>query len=313
MQSNQHTDSRATQETFKQIDDFNASLNATTQQISELKTVLTRTMQVLSQRGIQIQIDFGKMLDGLSQQLDHSRMLSDLTSRRLTQFHELVSTSALLTSSLEFEQVMEKVLDSVINLTGAERVYLMLKQGDDLKIQIARNAQHVTLSDQDVTFSRGVIQTVIDQKAPLITTNAQSDERFADMKSVFLNELRSIIIVPMFLREELIGILYADNRIEQGVFNKDLTSVLSAFANQAAIAISNARLFEKIKVELTEAQTQITQLLNQIDTNKVQRQVSEITSSDDFQRIATRAAELRLRSSIRNRPRKDSDEPSQSS
>jgi transcriptional regulator with GAF, ATPase, and Fis domain len=284
-------------ETLQQINEFNDSLNQTTQQLNELQGIWERTLQALNKRGIQIQIDFSRMLTGVRQQLERSQTLSNLSARRLMQFQELITTSALLTSSLEFEQVMEKVLDSVIKLTGAERVYLMLKHGDDpeLKVQIARNAERHTLSTEDVTFSRGIIQTVIQGRAPLITTNAQSDERFSGLQSVIVNELRSIIIVPMFLKEQLIGVLYADNRIEQGVFNQEMTSILAAFANQAAIAISNARLFEKISAELKAAQNQVQALLNQIDYEKVQNKVVEITSSDYFQNIASRAKEMRKR------------------
>jgi transcriptional regulator with GAF, ATPase, and Fis domain len=298
---------RSSDETLKQINDFNESLNQTGHQIDELQAVLGRTIQALSKRGIQIQIDFVKMLTSVKQQLEHSQKMSSITARRLIQFQELVATSALLTSSLEFEQVMEKVLDTVINLTGAERVFLMLKQGEDedLKVHIARNSQHQTLTSEDVTFSRGVLQTVIDAKTPLITTNAQNDERFTAMRSVFVNDLRSIIIVPLFLKEHLIGVLYADNRIEQGVFSQDMTPILAAFANQAAIAISNARLFEKISTELKEAQHQVQELLVRIDHDKVRQEVSQITSTDYFQRIASRAAEIRERAQARPRPPAD--------
>src|SRR5258708_110487 len=130
-----------TDDTLKQINEFNDSLNQTGQQITEVQAIWGRTIQALNKRGIQIQIDFVKMMNNVRQQLERSQMLSSLTMRRLMQFQELVATSALLTSSLEFEKVMEKVLDSIINLTGAERVFLMLKttEEDELKVQIARN------------------------------------------------------------------------------------------------------------------------------------------------------------------------------
>lgn len=289
--------------TLDRIDEFNESLNQTGRQIDNLRSLLGRTVQALGNRGIQIKIDFTKMLAGMKQQLETSQQLSALTTHRLIQFQELVATGALLTSSLEFGQVMEKVLDTVISLTGAERVFLMLKHrdSDELKVHIARNAQHQTLSEDSITFSRGVIQTVIDGKTPLITTNAQTDERFAGMRSVIVNELRSIMIVPLFLKEQLIGVLYADNRIEQGVFSQEMTPILAAFANQAAIAIANARLFEEINTELKEVKHQVQELLVKIDQDKLHQEVSRITESDTFQRIATRAAEMRQRAEKRRR------------
>lgn len=254
-------------------------------------------MQVLSKRGIQIQIDFNGMAQLLLLDLEKSQKSAQKMHKQLTQMQELLHTSALITSSLEFDRVLEEVLDTVIKLTGAERAYLMLTQGDtrELRVQVARNAKQETLSRDDITFSHQMISEAIDKRAPLVTTNAQEDERFTDMKSVFLNELRSIVIVPLMLKDRPVGVLYADNRVEQGVFSQENIPLLSAFANQAAIAISNARLFEKVQDELKEAQRQVQALLVEIDQSRVQEKVKEITESEYFQELSSKVKSLRNR------------------
>ena len=254
-------------------------------------------MQVLNKRGIQIQIDFDSMLQALNQQLEKSQKSALATQKQLAQMQELVHTSALITSSLEFDRVLEEVLDTVIKLTGAERAYLMLTQGEnrDLRVQVARNNAQETLSKDAITFSHQMINAAIDQKAPLVTTNAQEDERFSGLNSVFVNELRSIIIVPLILKDKVVGVLYADNRIEQGIFSQENIPLLSAFANQAAIAISNARLFEKVQDELKEAQRQVQQLLVEIDHSRLEEKVKEITESEYFQELTNKVRDLRRR------------------
>lgn len=274
-----------------------AFINQSAEQAGKLQQTLDRTMQVLSKRGIQIQIDFNGMTQVLLQDLEKSQKSAAKMQKQLGQMQELVHTSALITSSLDFNRVLEEVLDTVIKLTGAERAYLMLTQGEnrDLRVQVARNAQQETLSKDAITFSHQMISEAIEMRAPLVSTNAQEDERFTEMKSVFLNELRSIVIIPLMLKDKVVGVLYADNRVEQGVFSQESVPLLSAFANQAAIAISNARLFEKVQDELKEAQRQVQQLLVEIDQNRLQDKVKEITESEYFQELSSKVKDLRRR------------------
>lgn len=270
-------------------------LMRSTEQAEELQKVLGRALQALSRRGVQIQVDFSGMLETLHASLEKSQKHAQFVQKQLSQMQELVHTSALLTSSLEFDEVLEEVIDTVIKLTGAERAYLMLTQGEnqELKVQVARNASKESLSGDDITFSQGIINTAIQQRTPLVTTNAQADERFVGMKSVVMNELRSIIIVPLMLKDKVVGVLYADNRVEQGVFSQESVPLLSAFANQAAIAISNARLFEKVRDDLKEAQRQVATLLVEIDQQRVDEKVKEITETEYFKNLSMKAKVLR--------------------
>jgi sigma-B regulation protein RsbU (phosphoserine phosphatase) len=274
-------------------------INQSTEQAGKLQQTLDRTMQVLSKRGIQIQIDFNGMAQLLLLDLEKSQKSAQKMHKQLMQMQELLHTSALITSSLEFDRVLEEVLDTVIKLTGAERAYLMLTQGEsrELRVQVARNNQQETLSKDAITFSHQMISRAIEGRTPVVTTNAQEDERFTDMKSVFLNELRSIVIIPLMLKDRVVGVLYADNRVEQGVFSQENVPLLSAFANQAAIAISNARLFEQVQDELKEAQRQVQALLVEIDQSRVQEKVKEITESEYFQELSSKVKNLRQRKS----------------
>ncbi|NJL94606.1 MAG: GAF domain-containing protein [Anaerolineae bacterium] len=278
-------------------DSLSTHLADSTSKLEHLEAVLDRTLQALTRRGVQIQIDFSSMLRAVNTSLEAAQKTGRGVSKQLVQLQELVHTSALLTSSLEFDKVLEEVMDTVIKLTGAERAYLMLRQSDseDLRVQVARNWDQQSIADEAVTFSQGIVKTAIDQGTPLVATNALDDERFAGMKSVVANELRSIVVVPLILKDKVVGVLYADNRIEQGVFNVENIPILSAFANQAAIAISNARLFEKVRDDLAQAQREVRRLLIEIDQQRVQEKVDEITESDYFRELSVKARKMRRR------------------
>ncbi|MEK7784010.1 MAG: adenylate/guanylate cyclase domain-containing protein, partial [Chloroflexota bacterium] len=107
--------------------------------------------------------------------------------------------------------------------------------------------------------------TIMDRVAqtgePVVTTNAQEDPRFGKQESVVAFNLRSILCVPLKMKGELTGVIYADNRVRTGLFNERDRDILVAFANQAAVAIENARLFENVKRSLDE----VTRLKNLLD------------------------------------------------
>jgi GAF domain-containing protein len=213
----------------------------------------------------------------------------------MDQQRELVRTTALITSSLELDQVLDEVMDTVIHLTGAERAYLMLRdrKTDELQIRSARNWDRESLSESDTVFSSSIVNAAIEQREPIVATNAADDTRFQAMKSVVQHGLRSVLCIPLSLREEIVGVLYADNRIEQGIFSNENIPLLTAFGTQAAIAIENARQFGRVKNDLKKVQSELQELKIQIDKHKVQQQVNEITDSDYFEKLTEAAREIR--------------------
>ena len=86
----------------------------------------------------------------------------------------------------------------------------------------------------------------------MLTTNAQEDPRFGGQNSVISHNLRSILCVPLKVREKLTGVIYADNRIRAGIFTDVEKELLATFANHAAVALENARLFESVSQTLAE-------------------------------------------------------------
>jgi transcriptional regulator with GAF, ATPase, and Fis domain len=262
---------------------------------ARLETVLERMLQALNKRGINLSVDITGIMMSVHQDVEAVEKSSQEVFSQLGEFQQLVRMSALITSSLDLDHVLEEVMDTIISLTGAERAYLMLHDPatDDLTIRKARNWDRESLSDSDAVFSRGVVNTTIAQGEPVITTNAQADDRFQGLQSVVSHSLRSILCIPLVLHGRIVGVLYADNRIEQGIFSQSSVPVLLAFASQAAIAIENARLFEQVKDDLDKAQREVQRLRIQIDQKKVTKEVSEITETEYFQKLSSLARDMR--------------------
>jgi len=177
----------------------------------------------------------------------------------LAQQHEqeelraLVQISQAVNSTLDLATVLNQVMDHIIELTGAERAFLMLiNEAGELEFKAARNIDRETIAGSSFDISRTIVGTVAREGQPVVTTNAQADPRFSAQESVIGYNLRSILCVPLRVREKVTGVIYADSRIRAGLFGDRDRDLLAAFANQAALAIENARLFEQARQQLEQ-------------------------------------------------------------
>lgn len=165
----------------------------------------------------------------------------------------LTEVSQVINSSLELDDVLRIVMDTLVRLTQAERGFLMLRSDQgELSIRVARNWEKASLDPSEFAISRTVINRVVAEGQPVLTTNAQEDPRFGGQDSIVFFNLRSILCVPLKVKGELTGVIYADNRIRSGIFTIGDRDLLATFANQAAIAIENARLFASVRRTLAE-------------------------------------------------------------
>ncbi len=194
--------------------------------------------------------------------------------RRLAALYEV---SKALGTSLDLDQVLNQTMDAIIQLTNAERGFLMLI-GDDkgLAIKIARNMDQESLDEDEFAISRSVIEIVVKTGEQVVTTNASSDPRFSAQASVIVHKLRSIQCVPLKARGEMIGVIYVDNRLKSGAFDEDDLDMLTAFATQAAMAIENARLFTRTDAALAQRVEELQRL------QKIDQQLNETL---DFSRV----------------------------
>jgi HD-GYP domain-containing protein (c-di-GMP phosphodiesterase class II) len=159
----------------------------------------------------------------------------------------LAEIGRMVNSSLDLQTVLREVMDTIIRLTDADRGFLMLKdEAGDLQTRVARNWERASLKPQEVHVSSTVVDWVVTHGTPILTTNALDDPRFSAQESVIAYSLRSVLCVPLKAKDQLIGVLYADSRIKEGLFSDEDRTLLTLFAHQAGVAIENARLFNAL-------------------------------------------------------------------
>jgi adenylate cyclase len=182
--------------------------------------------------------------------------------QRYSHLQALAGIGQVVNSTLEVDEVLQIVMDTIIRLMGAERGFLMLRdEHGEMTTRIARNWEKEAVNQKEFAISRTVIQRVIDEGEAVLTTNAREDPRFGGQESIIAFNLRSILCIPLKVKSELIGVIYTDNRIRTGIFSEADRDLLLAFADQAAVSIENARLFTSLKRTLEE----VTELKNLMD------------------------------------------------
>jgi sigma-B regulation protein RsbU (phosphoserine phosphatase) len=165
-----------------------------------------------------------------------------LSSDRLALLYRLSQT---FNSSLDLDEVLNRVMDEVIRATRAERGFVMLREVDEnLGFRVARGMDHRTIEDPEFQVSRSVVERVAREGQPILTSDAQTDDRFSMRQSVMNLRLRSILCVPLTIKDHVSGVVYVDNRLQSGIFTQADLDLLTAIASSAAVAIENARLYQ---------------------------------------------------------------------
>ncbi|HID84560.1 MAG TPA: adenylate/guanylate cyclase domain-containing protein [Anaerolineaceae bacterium] len=176
----------------------------------------------------------------------------------------LMDVAQAMNSSLDLDTVLQMVIDYIIRLTQAERGFLMLREEQgELRTVIARHWEQEDLSPAELNFSRSIVQRVVATGEPVLTSNAQHDPRFRNGESVALYHLKSVICVPLKVKDRLVGVIYVDHRMRSGAFAPQHLGMLMAFAHQAATALENARLFQEVRRALAEV-SQLKDLLDRV-------------------------------------------------
>jgi Nif-specific regulatory protein len=168
----------------------------------------------------------------------------------------LLAIGRKINSELDLEKLLELIMDTAIELSGAQRGFLMLSDTGRLKFEVSRNAEKKTVEKPEDKISNSVVKRVMNKGEPVLSTNAQEDKRLKGARSIVDLKLVSILCVPFKVKGKVIGCVYLDNPYEEKVFGEEDTRQLEYLADHAAIAIENARLYREAIVDsLTDMYT----------------------------------------------------------
>lgn len=187
-----------------------------------------------------------------------------------------------LNGELHLDPLLNIIIDHLVELSGAERGFLVLSQGEGRpRVRVARNFEQEDVQDADAGFSASIVERVMETGEAIVTANAVEDDRFQGNLSINAIRARSVMCLPFRLRGETVGAAYLDNRLQMAAFDEDGRDTLMSLVDLAAAAIDRARLYDE-----NEQRAQELEVLNQRLEQRVDIQDRELVQVKDRLRVA---------------------------
>ncbi len=217
--------------------------------------------------------------------------------KTVRELEALIEVGAQLARIADTDQVLDKILEKVLNLMQADRGFIMLlDENRQLVPAYSKNMERDLLDGETLTYSGSFARKVIEQEKTLVSTNVAEDPRYQS-ESIISQRILSIMCSPLRCADKLLGCLYIDARESVRYYTEEDSSFFSALANQAAIAIDNARLTADLRtnqefLEKTNVQLQKS-LQSIIETNrKLDRKLGELSALYEASRHLNMAPDI---------------------
>ena len=192
--------------------------------------------------------------------LENIRLLqkAEHRARELTSLYEV---GQVITSSLDLDTVLKRIMHAAVDLLEVEAGSLVLvdPHSQDLVFRIALGARSEQVQQLRLPAGTGIMGQVAATGQSIIVNDAQNDPRFyrgADTLSGF--HTRSILAAPLRAHDQVIGVVEVMNRIDGQPFLPEHRDLLTTFADQAAIAIENAQVYQRTDEALARRVRELT-------------------------------------------------------
>jgi adenylate cyclase len=254
--------------------------------IDQTVSSLTAQKDILKRRGMNLPPMVIDSLNTMKRDMSQVEQFLVDEHTELGQLRALAEMSAKITTSLDTDTVLHETMDVVIALTQAERGYIILKnvETEELEFRVSNESGvfGTPATGDRPQISMSVVKEVMTTQEALLADNAFKDERLQGNLSIANFSLRSVLCVPLNYKDDTIGVVYVDNRLQAGLFTEREKMLLIAFANTAAVAIANARMYTHAETILQEI-TRVKQLMDNIFTSIG----SGVIASDSMDSIRT--------------------------
>jgi Nif-specific regulatory protein len=176
-------------------------------------------------------------------------MSNELGQSGLPVLEALSRISAAINTLQDLDVLLEKIMDIAVEAIGAERGFVLLNS--DNGINTIRSARNMPADQAPAlaNISNSVVRKVLHTGQPVLAYDIQSDDDLREMQSIVMYQIQSVACVPLKIKERPIGAIYLDSINHRSGFTEASVTFLTTFANQAAIAIENAQLYQQLREE----------------------------------------------------------------
>ena len=152
----------------------------------------------------------------------------------------------------DFNELLQKIMDLIFMVVDADYGYVILtgeKKKDDLAPVVVKYKDDKVKAKGELIASRTIINRVVKDKVAVLTSNAMTDTRFGQARSLMMRQIRSAMCVPLWKKDKVIGVIQLDSVRPDKQFTQDDLELLKAIGSQMAMVIEQASLNEKIREE----------------------------------------------------------------
>ena len=166
----------------------------------------------------------------------------------LDRLQHLIQASRAVTSTLDLNELLVRIVDAVVRIAAADRGFLMLMRDDGkLRFEVARNRDETTLPPEEFQISWGIAEEAAHRRETVWVPDAVGSSLFQDRKSVRELSLRTVVAFPIQSAGRILGVLYIDSHSIAHEFTPEDIALLEGVAAVVAVGLENARLHEELK------------------------------------------------------------------
>lgn len=167
--------------------------------------------------------------------------------QRASDLKAILEASLAINSSLVIDDILQLMMSKAIELMQAERGFIMLlDQNNQLQVKTVYNIERDQLSSDELKISTTVASQVVNSGKSVYTSDALADERYAKKQSVVELHLRSIMCVPLKVKEDILGVIYLDNSSQSKMFLKSDLYLFELYAQLVSNALDNANIYNSL-------------------------------------------------------------------
>jgi signal transduction histidine kinase len=173
-----------------------------------------------------------------------------LLRRQAERLQRILEISQILTSTYDLDKLLEIILAAATELTKTEAASILLlnEGGTELRFAATTGNDKEKLMALRVPVDNSLAGTILHLGEPMVFDNVQQDPRhFDEVDKKIAFESRSILGVPLLMRDRPVGVLEAVNKLDSSPFSEEDGQLMMTLAAQAAVAIENARLITALQ------------------------------------------------------------------
>jgi Nif-specific regulatory protein len=174
-----------------------------------------------------------------------------ITMQTKDNFQALYEVSQTIHALLDPQQLLDKILEIAMIHLDAERGCILLQDKDTSSgyaVALSKNFSRAEDSTA-LTESSSVVKEVLKMGESILAFDAMTDERFEASKSILVQQILSILCIPLRLQDQVIGAVYLDSKRSRRTFTEESQKFLTVFCHLSAIAIDNAQKYIALKDE----------------------------------------------------------------